>query len=93
VIRLSSPNKSKLDEQLDIDLKRIEAQIRLDLFGSVENENRNYSLNQLISIRQEWDNFLSNSSKAESVPINWVFINEQTNDDKTWSNYIINTNL
>ena len=42
----------------------------------------NYKLFNLKK-RQEWDNFVSNSSKAESVPVEWVY-KETLSSDEDW---------
>jgi len=36
--------------------------------------------------RQEWDNFQSDSSRAESVPIEWVHMDSLSTDSE-WANF------
>jgi hypothetical protein len=82
-------------------LSLAEARIKGNLFGPIapakdDIRKLNYfelfyrqaeiSVNNLVMIRQEWDNFLSSSANAQSIPIRWVPL-ERPHDNQ-WAQFI-----
>jgi hypothetical protein len=82
-------------------LSLAEARIKGNLFGPIASakddiRKLNYfelfyrqaeiSVNNLVMIRQEWDNFLSSSANAQSIPIRWVPL-ERPHDNQ-WAQFI-----
>ena len=74
-------------------LDQLEADIRHDLFeccvsgpSCSTSGGANQSIDELISVRTEWDYFISESKGAQSVPIEWVEPNTRPNQE--WSQYL-----